>query len=397
MQARYGYPARGLRIVAVTGTNGKTTTISYINEVLKTAGYRTAVLTTAFIEIAGSYEPSRTTYTLQKQSDTQRFLRRAKKAGADFVILEVTSHALDQDRIMGVPVEIGVMTNLSQEHLDYHKTMENYAKAKSLLFQNFGAKYAVLNADDKWYEFFKNNTKCEIFSYGQNEISDLKISDIRLKGTGSTAKAIFEEENIAINTRLLGEFNIYNAAVAASVGILLKIHPKNIEEGISDLAKVDGRMELIKAGQGFRVLVDFAVTPKAIEEALKSLQKITEGKVRIVFGATGDRDKAKRPLMGGVAAKYADFIYLTDDETYSEDGDQIRQDVFEGIKKAKGDNKTKVIADREKAITRAVKDAKKGDTVYITGLGHENTRNMGGKLIPWQEKEVVQEILKKQT
>lgn len=394
LQVRYGFPARGMRVIAVTGTNGKSTTSSYINEVLKAAGYKTAVLTTVFYEIDGKVEPNKTHQTIDRQSIVQSFFARAKKSDVDFVILEVTSHALDQDRIMGVPVEIAVITNLTQDHLDYHGTMEEYARVKARLLRNYGAKYAILNADDKWYDFFRENSKASLVSVGKSKTADAKIKNIKLHSDSSDATLEVAGEKISLKTSLAGEFNLYNASYAAAVGQILGVQVKAIEKGISSLKNLSGRMEPIEAGQKFKVFVDYAVTPDSIGQALKSLKQTTKGKVRIVFGATGDRDKAKRPLMGEVAAKNADFIYLTDDETYTEDPETIRNAVYAGIEKAKGVKKTKVIADRKEAIEQALKEAKADDTVLVTGLGHEDYRNMGGKQIPWNEQDVVRELLK---
>jgi UDP-N-acetylmuramoyl-L-alanyl-D-glutamate--2,6-diaminopimelate ligase len=294
---------------------------------------------------------------------------------------------------MGVPVEIGVITNLTQEHLDYHKTMNRYAAAKALLFKNHGAKYAVLNRDDKWYPFFAKESRAEEFTYGKHKDADVKLSKIKLKGKESSAVFSFAQGKITAKTSLLGEFNLYNAAAAASVGILLSLEPKKIERGLSNLARLSGRMEEVDAGQRFKVIVDFAITPDAIEKVLISLREITKGKIRIVFGATGDRDKTKRPLMGKAAAKNADFIYLTDDETYTENSQDIIDSVYEGIEEFKAAEKTKVIPDREKAIKQAIKNAKPGDAILITGLGHQPSRNMGGKLIPWSDREIAEKYL----
>lgn len=393
LQARYGFPARGMRVIAVTGTNGKSTTSSYINEVLKAAGYKTAVLTTVFYEIDGKVEPNKTHQTIDRQSIVQDFFARAKKADVDYVILEVTSHALDQDRIMGVTVEIAVITNLTQDHLDYHGTMKEYAKAKAKLIRNFGAKHAILNADDEWYDFFRENSVAEVISIGKANGLNGQIKSIKLHKDNSEAKLEINGELIDIKTALVGEFNLYNASYAAAVGQILKLQPKTIEKGIANLKSLSGRMEPIEAGQKFKVFVDFAVTPDAIEKVLQSLQQTTKGSVRIVFGATGDRDKAKRPTMGEIAAKNADFIYLTDDETYTENPETIRNAVLKGIEKANGAKKTKVIADRNEAIKQALKDAKADDAVLITGMGHEDYRNMGGKQIPWNEQEIVHKQL----
>ncbi|MEX2014945.1 MAG: UDP-N-acetylmuramoyl-L-alanyl-D-glutamate--2,6-diaminopimelate ligase [Candidatus Saccharimonadales bacterium] len=394
-QARFGFPARKIKVIAVTGTNGKSTTSAYINEILKTGGYKTAMMTTPMMEIAGQKYPRTTTRTLEKQSEVQSFFDKAKKADVDWAVLETPSHALDQDRIMGVKVEAAIVTNLTTEHLDYHKTMENYARAKSLLLRNYQAKWAVLNSDDEWYEYFRDRSLAKTFSVGKSKISDAHLKSIKLSEDGSTAKLALKNAELNLRTHLLGEFNIYNAAHAAGIGTLLGIDPKKIEKGISSLQSVLGRFELVETNKkrNFKVLIDYAVTPDSIENALKSLKKVSKGKVRIVFGATGDRDKSKRPLMGSSAGKNADYIYLTDDETYSEHSQEIINAVYEGVKKAGAVKKTKVIPDREEAIKQVITDAKAGDTVLITGLGHETTRNMGGKLVPWSDREIAQKYL----
>lgn len=396
-QTIYGFPAQGARVIAVTGTNGKTTTCTYINEVLKSAGYKTAVLTTVFYEIDGKREPNKTHYTISKLSIVQKFLRDARHAGVDWVILEVTSHALDQGRIMGVPVKIAAITNLTQDHLDYHKTMEEYATAKASLLWDYGAKHVILNANDKWFTYFKSRTpkSAEIFTIGTSPKVSGRIGKLKLSKLGGEATFATKAHQLKLKTNLLGEYNLWNAAFAAAVGSIFLMDKKVIEKGIANVSSVEGRMEEVRAGQAFRVFIDFAYTPDALEKSLTSLQKVTKGKVRIVFGATGDRDKKKRPIMGEVVTKHADAIYLTDDETYNEDPEQIRQDVYKGIEKAGGTKKAQIIVDRKEAIKKAMSEAKNNDCVLITGLGHETERNMSGKLIPWNEKDVVTNILTK--
>lgn len=394
-QARFGFPARGMRVIAVTGTNGKTTTCAYINEVLKAGGYKTALLTTVYYEVAGEREPNLTHFTVSKQSIVQNFFRQAKKADVDWVIIEVTSHALDQDRLLGVPVRIAVITNLTQDHLDYHKSMKNYAAAKARLLSDYGAKHAILNADDEWYEFFRTRTPagCEIFAVGTKKGVNGRLGQPQVSDEGGKITFATKNRRLTLKTSLSGEFNLRNAAMAAAVGSIFLLDSKLITKGIASVKELKGRMEPVEAGQNFKVYVDFAITPDALEQALSSLQKTTEGRVHVVFGATGDRDKAKRPIMGEVAVKYADKIYLTDDETYSEDPDKIRAAVYKGIKRAGGEKKTKVIADRAEAIDTALKEAKKGDSVLLTGIGHEDSRNMGGTQIPWDEKQVALDSL----
>jgi UDP-N-acetylmuramoyl-L-alanyl-D-glutamate--2,6-diaminopimelate ligase len=394
-QVRYGFPAKSLKIIAVTGTNGKTTTVSYINSVLKAAGLKTAVYTTVYYEIDGKKIPNTSHMTVQSQKSAQAFFARAKQAKVDWVVLEMTSHALDQKRIAGIKVEGAVMTNLTQEHLDYHGTMENYATAKARLFgREYGAKWSVLNLDDDWYDFFAERSVGEIVSYGKSSAATLHLSSHELSSTGSTFIIQDGKEKHALSTKLIGGFNIYNALAAYGVGKALGLKTEAIHDGIAGLETIAGRMEPVDAGQDFEVLVDFAITPDAIEKVLESLRETTGGRVMIVFGATGDRDKAKRPQMGKVAAKLADLIFLTDDETYTEDPAAIRQAVYKGIEDAGGDKKTTVIPDRREAIKAAFAAAKRGDVVLLTGIGHEDYRNMGGKKIPWNEPEIAKELLK---
>lgn len=394
-QARYGFPAKGMRVIAITGTNGKTTTSSYISEVLKACGQKVGVYSTAYYEINGKITPNRSHMTVASQADAQKFLSRAKKAKVDFVILEITSHALDQGRIAGIRPEVAVMTNLTQDHLDYHKTMEKYAEAKAILFSKYNPKFAVLNRDDNWFKFFSSKAVGQQISYGQHSKADLQLTKHDSSANGSSFTARYHGKHLAGTTQLVGLFNIYNALAAASVGLALGFDSKQVLDGVANLKTVPGRMEPVDAGQNFRVLVDFAYTPDALGNALITLREILPKgkKLRIVFGATGDRDALKRPDMGQVVGKNADAIYLTDDETYTEDPAAIRDQVYEGIKKAKATKKTQIFDDRLDAIKQAFKDAQKDDIVLLTGIGHEDYRNMGGKKLPWDEREVARHEL----
>jgi UDP-N-acetylmuramoyl-L-alanyl-D-glutamate--2,6-diaminopimelate ligase len=388
MQAANGFPARGLRVIAVTGTNGKTTTCCYINQMLKTAGFKTAMYTTALSEMDGRVEPNRTHRTVLHTASLLRFFGEAKRAKVDFVVLELTSQALHQHKTTGVPIEISVMTNLTQDHLDYHKTMSAYAAAKARLFNKYmKPKYVVLNRDDEWFEYFYKQSVGGRVSYGEHPDSTTHISEVRLAADGSDWKL----EQCQLRTHLPGRFNVQNASAAASVGMLLGLKPTQIEKGIAALPAVPGRMEQVKAGQPFTVVVDYAHTPDALENVLTAARQIAKGKVIAVFGATGDRDAAKRPIMGEVVGRTADMVFLTDDETYTEDSEAIRAAVRPGLKKAK--SSFTEIADRKEAIKAAFKIAKKGDVVVLAGLGHQDTRNMGGKLIAWDERKMAKRLL----
>lgn len=393
-QTRYGFPARGARVIAITGTNGKTTTASYVNSVLQAAGLKTAVYTTAFIEIDGERLPNRTHMTVSSEADVQRFFARARAAAVNWIILEVTSHALDQGRGYGIPVEIAVITNLTQEHLDYHGTMENYAAAKArLLDKPYSPKWSILNADDEWFDYFNDHNTGKLISYGEQPAANLQLKTYDLSAHGSSLIARYNNEHIAFTSQLIGKFNAYNALAAYGVGIAVGLDKEVIAKGVASLESVPGRMEQVNAGQKFSVIVDYAITPDALKNVLTSLKELTKGKVIIVFGATGDRDKTKRAPMGEVVGRLADRIFLTDDETYTEDPEAIRQQVYDGLKTAKAVEKTRVVDDRRKAIQQAFKAAKTGDTVLLTGIGHQDYRNMSGKKERWDEREVARKEL----
>lgn len=396
LQARFGFPAKGLRVIAVTGTNGKTTTCCFINQMLKSAGHKTAMYTTAVIEINGKAKPNKTHRTLPLTEQLLRFLRDAKKANVDFVVLEVTSQALHQHKLLGTPVEFAVLTNLSQDHLDYHLTMDSYAAAKARLFNDYmKPSFCVLNADDDKYDYFMLQSAGQVVSYGQGADSTERIKLVRPTSKGMSWQLMNGTTPLDLKIQLAGLFNVYNASAAAAVGLMLGLKPAVIAKGLAALKLVPGRMESIEAGQPFTVWVDYAVTPDALSKVLEAGHQAATGKVSLVFGATGERDTGKRPLMGEVAAKQADRIYLTDDETYKENPESIRRAVFEGIESAKGQHKTQEIPDRKQAIKTAFKEAKKGDVVILAGIGHQDSRNLAGKSVPWDERQVARNLLKK--
>jgi len=396
ISAKYGYPAKNLKVIAVTGTNGKTTTCNYLNEILKEAGYKTAMFTTAVIEVAGKRKINDLNATVATTERMQQFLRDAKKDKVDYVVLEVTSHALQQHKLSTVPIEVAVMTNLTQDHLDYHKTMENYAKAKGILFAS-DPKFIVLNRDDEWFDFFdKYKASAQKITYGENQEAEARIDRTKLYKKGSEATIVIDHQTkIELATALPGKFNIYNMTAAASAAYLLGVSINDIVEGIANLEGVPGRFERVVEGKGFDVIVDYAHTPDALDKLLESAKTITKNRIILVFGATGDRDRGKRPIMGGIAAKYADRIVLTDDESYSEDPQSIRDQVRAGIEEAGGSIKLTELGDRREAIAKALSIAMKGDTVLITGMGHEQFRIVNGERLPWNDGDVVREIMAK--
>lgn len=394
VSARYGNPSKHLRVIAVTGTNGKTTTACYINEILKEAKFKTAMFTTAVIEVAGESQINDLNATVATTSRMQQFFRDAKRANVDYVILEVTSHSLDQYKLAGVPIEAAVMTNLTQDHLDYHKTMENYAAAKAKLFA-LEPRFIVLNRDDEWFDYFDQFIASDQkMTYGKHEEAEAKIERVKLYRKGTEADLVIDHQtHLELATNLPGEYNVMNMSAAVTLAYLLGVKLQDIQEGVANLEVVPGRFERAVEGQPYDVIVDYAHTPDALDKLLTAAQGIAKGRVILVFGACGDRDKLKRPIMGEIAAKKADRIFLTDEESYNEDPEAIRQMLREGILSGGGEAKMTEIGDRREAINRALSIARKGDIVLITGMGHEQYRIINGQRLPWNDTEVVREIL----
>lgn len=393
--ARYGHPAKGLKVVAVTGTNGKTTTVSYLNEILKEAGLKTAMFSTAQIEVSGDTRPNTLNATVASTAQMQRFFAEAKKAKVDYVVMEFPSHALHQHKLAGVPVEMAVMTNLTQDHLDYHHTMEEYAAVKARLFA-LEPKFIVLNRDDQWFEYFdKYDATDQKITYGKHDEAEARIEEVNLFRKGTEARVTIDHQTtLDLATALPGEFNAYNMTAASAAAYLLGIDVKDIVEGVANLDGVPGRFERVidKKDAGYDVIVDYAHTPDGLEKLLEAAKTLTKNRVILVFGACGDRDKAKRPLMGDIAARLADRIFLTDEESYNEAPEKIREQIYIGIERSQGAMKCSEIADRREAIEKALSIATKGDTVLITGLGHEVYRIIKGERVPWNDAEVVRSI-----
>lgn len=394
ISARYGFPARDMRVIAITGTNGKTTTANYLNEILKAAGYQTAMFTTAVIEIAGQRQINDLNATVPLTGQMQKFLWRAKRSGVDFVVFEATSHAIHQHKLSTIPVECAVMTNLTQDHLDYHATMDEYAAVKAQLFKK-APKYIVLNRDDKWFDYFNQFEAGEQkINYGSELDAECRIDRVKLYRKGSEISLVIDHQTkVDVATALPGKFNVYNLTAAAAVAYLLHVPLQSIADGISNLSGIPGRLERIEQGQSYDVMVDYAHTPDALEQLLQMARELTKNRVILVFGACGDRDKTKRPIMGEIAAKYADRILVTEEESYSEDPGLIRQMVLEGIARAKADAKTQEIPERRDAIAKALSIACKGDIVLVTGMGQEQYRIVNGERVPWNDGEIIRSIL----
>ena len=385
-------------MIGVTGTNGKTTTAFLVHKMLHEAGCKVGLMTTVAYGAGENIKPQTVHMTNVPVPLMMKRLKYLKSQGIEWLVMETTSMALAQNRVWGMPFYLAVMTNISQDHLDYHKTMDNYIAAKVKLFRltnhnKNGLKTGVINADDATASQFASAVDYAL-TYGIDH-GDLRASSVNLSAAGLSYKAKIGRDEYSIKSKLPGKFNVYNTLAAVGVGRALGLSREQIEKGIAALDGVAGRMTPIEAGQKFNALVDFAHTPDALKNVLMAAKELTKGKVILVFGATGDRDKAKRPVMGEVAVKYADLVFLTDDETYTEDPATIIQAVYKGIETADGQAKTTIVEDRLDAIKAAFAAAKPGDTVLLAGIGHETTRNMGGQEEPWNEIDIAQKLLTK--
>lgn len=368
----YGMPYKSLIIIGITGTDGKTTTATLLQRILTDAGIKSAVITTIGAYIGDSFFDTGFHTTTPSSFALQKYLRIAAKAGCTHAVIETTSHALDQNRTWGIPFEIGVVTNITHEHLDYHKTQENYIRAKAKLLKR--AKYALLNEDDKSFEtLLKLIPKEKIYTYS--------LFDKKAYATSSLLPS---------KMKLIGEFNKQNALASAAVAKLLNLPIKNVKKTISEFTAPSGRQELIHEDE-FKVIVDFAHTPGSFEKVLPEIKKETRGRLIHVFGAAGKRDASKRPYMGNASSKYADVIILTAEDPRGENVQVINTHIIAGFQK---DVELYSIVNRKEAIKKALSIAKKGDTILITGKGHEKSMNIDGKETPWSDKEAVFEILK---
>ena len=373
---KHGFPGRKLKVIGVTGTDGKTTTVNMIYSILKDAGKKVSMVSTINAEVASKKYETGFHVTSPHPSMIQGFLAQSVKNKDDYFVLEITSHALDQFRTWGVPIEIGVVTNITREHLDYHKTMENYLKAKAKLIEH--AKYAVLNKDDESFTKLSKMTEGKVVSVSLKNSADLNL------------------KNFPVSLKIPGEYNYSNALQAAAVAQILGIDQKSITGSLNKFKNLAGRMEEIPNKQGIKVVVDFAHTPNALENACKALKKQTNGRLIVVFGAASQRDAGKRPIMGQIAARFADITVLTSEDPRLEDPLRIIDEITAGMVAFGGKlNQTFYKEpDRKKAIEKALSLAKKGDVVGIFGKGHEKTMNIAGKEIPWSDQEAVQKALK---
>ncbi len=389
----YGRPSQKMRVIGITGTNGKTT-ISYLLEhIFRVAGYKSGVIgTIAHRWDANFIEAKNTT---PGAIELQRILSEMAKDRVKYCAMEVSSHSLDQGRVLGIDFKAAVFTNLTGEHLDYHKTLENYLQAKAKLFSGLKrGSLAVLNQDDRSCEKIKSKTKARVLTYGIKNKADICAEGIKFS-LGRSEFLIRGAQNcFKVSSPLLGNYTVYNIFEAAAVALNEGIKPEIVRKAVLEFRGAEGRLEVVPAGRDIKIFVDYAHTDNALENVLTALKPLTKKRIITVFGCGGDRDKFKRPRMGKVASRLSDYVVITSDNPRSEEPSLIAREIERGIEN--GFRSYEVILDRFEAIKSAIAKAQAGDIILIAGKGHEKYQIIKDKRRPFSDREAVLEILSKE-
>ena len=391
--AFFGHPTKRLNLVGITGTNGKTTTSFMTESIFNAVGQKTGLLGTIEYRIMGEKLPvSRTT---PESLDLQSFFARMVDAGVQTAVIEVSSHAIDLLRVEACSFDAVVFTNLSQDHLDYHGTMESYFKVKKRIFDATIHKNVaqIINIDDNYGRYLIREGSCKQLRYSTKEKVELYAKDITLRADGSSFILESPGGSVDVTLKLPGHYNVYNALAAAGAAIALGVNIDDVKKGLEALGSVPGRFERVDCGQNFTVVVDYAHTPDSLGKIIGAARQLTERKVITVFGCGGDRDRSKRPEMGRIATALSDYTIITSDNPRSEDPLKVIEDIKSGIKELEK-VRFETEEDRRLAIKLAFERADQGDIVVIAGKGHEQGQEIAGKMIPFDDVEVARELLR---
>lgn len=399
--AFYEHPSQHLPVVGVTGTDGKTSTTHLISAILEAHGLRTGWLTTVNTKIGTDVRPNAVDHTTPEAPVVQRTLADMISAGVEVAILETSSHALELDRVRGVAYRVGVFTNLSPEHINFHGTFEAYRAAKRKLFERLPSDgLAVLNADDPSSSAMRAATRARVLTFAiETSAADLCAQDIRLAPSGTTFTCVdrVRAERVSVASRLVGRFNVANWLAAYGAAKYFGAGMEDLVRAAADQSPVPGRMNLVDAGQPFAVVVDFAHTPQALDKALDTVRSLIgpDRRVLLAFGLAGGRDHANRPVMGALAARKADFFEITSDDPYDEDPADIAEHIAVGARDAGAQDERdfRIDVDRRSAIADLFARAQPGDAVLLAGKGHEQRMMIGSERQPWNDARVAAELL----
>ncbi|WP_077620940.1 UDP-N-acetylmuramoyl-L-alanyl-D-glutamate--2,6-diaminopimelate ligase [Bacillus sinesaloumensis] len=396
--AFYGHPTHQLHLIGVTGTNGKTSISHIIEEIFKEAGEKTGLIGTMYTKIGD--KTIETKNTTPESVMLQKYFYQMKKERVKTVVMEVSSHAIDIGRVHGCDFNIAVFSNLTQDHLDYHQTINEYRRVKGLLFASLGnrfdgdkPKFAVLNNDDPASEEYGRSTSATIITYGIQQEADVMASNIRMTASGTEFDLITPFGSYGVKMKLIGLFSVYNVLAAIATSIISRISITTIISAVEKIKGVPGRFEIVNKGQNFSVIVDYAHTPDSLENVLKTVKQFSKGKIFVVIGCGGDRDRSKRPIMASIATKLADVPIFTSDNPRSEDPFHILKEMEAGVE----GNSYISIADREKAIYYAISNAADNDIIVIAGKGHETYQIIGNKIYTFDDRLVAARAIKELT
>jgi UDP-N-acetylmuramoyl-L-alanyl-D-glutamate--2,6-diaminopimelate ligase len=386
--AFFSNPSSKFKLIGVTGTNGKTTTTYLIKTILEQGGSKVGLIGTNQNMIGDKVLPAER--TTPESLELQQLFSDMVKEKVDYVVMEVSSHSLELNRVDGCNFEIGIFTNITQDHLDFHVTMENYLKAKTTLFKR--CKKGIINVDDSSSEYILNNGTCEMITFGIDKEADIHAKDIEISEKGVKFDVDTPYGSKFIELGIPGRFSVYNALGSIGACLALGISLEQIQQGLKQAKGVPGRAQIVETGKDFTVLIDYAHTPDGLENILNTVNGFAKGRVVTLFGCGGDRDKTKRPIMGEIAGKLSDFCIITSDNPRTEDPLQILNHIEEGIKKT--DCSYVVIENRFEAIKYALENAKKDDVIVLAGKGHETYQILKDRVIHFDEKEIVESILR---
>lgn len=403
--AFYDHPSRKLGLIGITGTKGKSTTTNLVAEVFQRAGLTSGLMSTLNFRIGDRDWENETRQTTQESLENHAMLAEMARQRVRYAIVETSSHGLALHRVSGMVYDVGIVTNITSEHLEFHGTVEQYRRDKARLFEGLdpsadkglGAnKAAILNRDDSSYEYLLPFCRVPILTYAIEQPADIRAVDLALSGERSRFRVVTPDGEVQIDTPLIGRFNVYNCLATIAAGYTQGISLENMAETLARLKGIPGRMERIDAGQPFTVIVDYAHTPDSLEQVFRLLRPLTPGRLIAVFGSAGERDTQKRPKQGTISARLADLTFLTDEDCREEDPQKILDEIAAGALEAGAEigKNLWLIVDRRQAIAAAFDAARPGDTVLLAGKGHEHCIIVGREMLLWDEREVARELLR---